>query len=411
MKSNPSEEKSGSPGTKILMAVVCLAVLTYFGIQLYRYFADPLVTALAYTYQVEVTISATGYLVRDEQVLTGDDKGLLQLECAEGARVAVGGTVAQIYADQASLDRQQQIRDLQDKLDQLEFAEDAASGDEVSLKLDSQIVENLLTMRQALAADRLDVAQSSVSELKTLVLKRDFTYTDKDDVKKQIEDLTAQLQSLQAQSATSVKTIQAPASGIYSAVVDGYESVLTPDSLENLTPSALSSLQPSGESSDLGKLILGDNWYFAAVLTSAQAKELTKGRSETLRFAKGVDIDLNVTVQSISDEEKDRAVVVFRGNTYLPQLTLLRRQSADIVRSTLTGIRIPKEAVKVNGEGQTGVYCVVGMVARFKPVTVIWSGDDFALAQANTDSDVTRLRAGDRVIIAAAGLEDGKVIN
>jgi len=124
-----------------------------------------------------------------------------------------------------------------------------------------------------------------------------------------------------------------------------------------------------------------------------------------------VDIDLNVTVQSISDEEKDRAVVVFRGNTYLPQLTLLRRQSADIVRSTLTGIRIPKEAVKVNGEGQTGVYCVVGMVARFKPVTVIWSGDDFALAQANTDSDVTRLRAGDRVIIAAAGLEDGKVIN
>lgn len=411
MKSNPPEGKSGSPGTKILMAVVCLAVLSYFGVGLYRYFADPLVTSLAYTYQVEDTISSTGYLVRDEQVLTGGDKGLLRLECTEGARVAVGGTVAQIYADQASLDRQQQIDDLQARLEQLKFAEDAASGSEVSLKLDNQITENLMTMRRALAADRLDVAQSSVAQLKSLVLKRDFTYTNKDDVNGQIEDLTAQIKSLQAKAVSSVKTIQAPASGIYSAVVDGYESVLTPDSLAGLTPSALSSLQPSGESSDLGKLILGDNWYYAASLPTTQAAELTEGGTETLRFAKGVDVDLKVTVQSISDAENGKVVVVFRGNTYLSELTLLRRQSADIIRSTVTGIRVPKEALKVNGQGQTGIYCVVGMVARFKPVTVVWSGDDFALVRADTSSDLTRLRPGDQVIIAAAGLEDGKVIN
>jgi len=411
MKSNSPERKSGSPGTKILMAVVCLAVLSYFGVGLYRYFADPLITSVAYTYQVEDTISSTGYLIRDEQVLTGGDKGLLRLECAEGARVSVGGTVAQVYADQASLDRQQQIADLQTRVDQLKFAEDAASGSEVSLKLDNQITTSLMTMRRALAADRLDVAQSSVSQLKSLVLKRDFTYTDKDDVKGQIEDLTAQIKSLQTKSASSVRTIQAPASGIYSAVVDGYESVLTPDSLAGLTPSALSSLQPSGESSDLGKLILGDNWYYATVLTTAQAAELTVGGTETLRFAKGVDVDLKVTVQSISDAENGKVVAVFRGDTYLPELTLLRRQSADIVRSTVAGIRVPKEALKVNGQGQTGIYCVVGMVAHFKPVTVVWSGDDFALVRADTDSDLTRLRSGDQVIIAAAGLEDGKVIS
>ena len=67
---------------------------------------------------------------------------------------------------------------------------------------------------------------------------------------------------------------------------------------------------------------------------------------------------------------------------------------------------------------ETGVYCVVGMEARFKPVNVLYSGDDFALVRSTLDAaeEVTetqeklRLRAGDEVIITAYDLYDGKVI-
>ena len=40
--------KNSSLGTKILMAVICLTVLAYFGIQGYRYFANPLTTTLGF---------------------------------------------------------------------------------------------------------------------------------------------------------------------------------------------------------------------------------------------------------------------------------------------------------------------------------------------------------------------------
>lgn len=406
-----SKKKNGSPGTKALTALICLAVLTYFGIQVYDSCADPLISAVAYTYQVENTISVTGFVVRDELVLEDSGGGLLRLTRSEGERVSAGGKVAQIYSDQTSLDRQAEIDKLQTQLDQLNYASEAASASEVALQLDSQIAEKLVAMRQAVASDRLDTAADSVVNLEALVLRRDYTYTDAEELKAQTADIQSQLNTLNAQSAGSSRTVTAPRAGLYSAVVDGYESVLTPDAVDTLTPSGLSSLQPSGTSSDLGKLVLGDTWYFVTSLSAADAKKFTKGTSETLRFAKGVDRDLSVTVQSVGAEENGRVAVVFRGRTYLALLTLLRQQSADIVLSSVSGIRVPQQAIRVADDGITGVYCIVGVEARFKPVKVLWSADDeYALVRALGTGE-TALRPGDEVILSAGGLTDGAVVS
>jgi len=123
-----------------------------------------------------------------------------------------------------------------------------------------------------------------------------------------------------------------------------------------------------------------------------------------------VDRDLGVTVQSVSAEENGRVAVVFRGHTYLALLTLLRQQSADIVRSSVSGIRVPQEAIRVDENGSAGVYCIVGVEARFKPVTVLWSSDDYALVRAQGTGE-TMLRPGDEVILSAGGLTDGAVVS
>ena len=49
--------KQRALGTKILLAVITLGVVAYFGIQALRYFADPLATTAAYTYQVDRSVS------------------------------------------------------------------------------------------------------------------------------------------------------------------------------------------------------------------------------------------------------------------------------------------------------------------------------------------------------------------
>lgn len=404
-------KRGASPGTKALTALICLAVLAYFGVNIYQAWADPLLTAVAYAYRVEDAVSVTGFVVRQELVLPDAGGGLLRLTRWEGERVPAGGQVARVYSDQASLDRQMEIDKLQTRLDQLNYASEAASASEAAIQLDSQIWETLLSLRRDLAADRLDAASGGVTELEALVLRREYTYTDAEELKAQTAELESRLKGLKAQAAGSSRAVTAPRSGLYSAVVDGYETVLTPELLDGLTPSGLSGLRPVAVSEGVGKLVLGDAWYFAVSLSAAEAKALTPGATETLRFAKGVERDLSVVVQSVSPPENGRVAVVFRGRTYLSQVTLLRRQSADVVLSSHSGIRVPRQAIRVDENGDAGVYCAVGVKARFKPVTVLWSGDEeYALVRPLGEKE-TALRAGDEVILSAGGLQDGAVVS
>ena len=422
-----------SLGTKLLLAFVTLGVLAYFAVQAVRYFGDPLTTTLAYRYQVETATDLTGYVVREEAVLPDDGGGQRQLQRTEGERVSAGGLVALVYADQASVERQEEIRSLETQIEQLQYAREAALGAEVSQRLDVQILQNMVDYRAAVTADRLDRAEDWGAELRSLVLKRDYTASDTTDVSARIAELQAQVDSLQAQAGASVRRVTAPQAGLYSAVVDGYEAVLTPESLETLTPGKLDRLEPdeaARSASSVGKLVLGDTWYYAANLDEGEAALLQDSTGLKLRFAKGVSQDLDVELVFVSEPEGGRVTAVFRGDTYLSELTLLRQQSAKVIRRTTEGIRVPIESVRlreetVTGEdgtettvSQTGVYCVVGMEARFKPVDVLYSGEEFALVRSTLDraEDVTaaqeqiRIRPGDQVIVTAYDLYDGKVL-
>ena len=418
--------KKRALGTKVLMAVITLALLAYFGMQGLRYFQDPFSTTLAYHYAVEESLSLSGYVVRQEQVLPDESSGLLQLVREEGERVSAGGVVAAVFADQASLDLQTEIADLTSRIEQLQYAQEAELGVEVTQRLDTQINQGILSYQASLAAGRFQDAEEQGSTLRSQILKRDFSVSGSEDLTVQLQELQSQLQTLESQAAGSVRRITAPVSGLYSAVVDGYEEVLTPDSLEDLTPSALKSLTADETAqSRVGKLILGEDWYYAAVMTAQEAQELEDADGELLlRFAQGVDTDLPVTLEYVSAEENGQAVVVLRGDLYLSELTLLREQSAQIIISGVEGIRIPREALRIVTETEeledgsveettvTGVYCVSGREAEFKPVTVLYSNESFALVEPDVASnqELLRLRPGDEVIVTAKDLYDGKVL-
>ena len=283
--SPPRESRTLS---RVALGALCLLVLVYFGLQLRDYLVDPFSTAAAAYTKVEETVSANGWLIRAEQVLPGEGSGLLRLTRQEGERVSQGGTVAKVYADQASLDRQTELDRLDERIEQLRYAAEESLSGVASLRLDSQIQDSLLSLRRAVEGGALAQAESEISQLRSLVLKRDYSRGDGTDAAAELAELQAQRKTLAAQGANSVRTLTAPKSGIYSAVVDGYETVLAPESLDTLTPSALSALTAdSAVSSNVGKLITSDRWYYAAALPDDDAAGVEEGQSVTLRFAKG----------------------------------------------------------------------------------------------------------------------------
>ena len=222
-----------------------------------------------------------------------------------------------------------------------------------------------------------------------------------------MESELAQLES----SLSGAVRVTAKASGTYSAVCDGYETVLTPGLLEGLTPSGLSAVRAATDHGSMGKLIYGDTWYYAVNLPLEQAQTLKTMGSVNIRLAKGFEQTIRMRVERVSAEENGQAAVVLSCRKYLAQTTLLRHQAADAVLHTYEGLRIPSNALRVSEEGVTGVYCVDGENASFRPVELLYQGENYALVKpAEGVSDTRTLRAGDEVIATAGKLFDGKVI-
>ena len=135
-----------------------------------------------------------------------------------------------------------------------------------------------------------------------------------------------------------------------------------------------------------------------------------------------MDRDLPVTLENVGPRENGQVVAVFRGDSYLQELTLLRQQRAQVIYGSAEGIRVPKEAIRAERsatggedgerttETATGVYSVVGLTARFKPVDILYSGEGFVLVRSASDKDNLLLRSGEEIIVTARGLYDGKIL-
>ena len=401
--------KKTSPLMRILPFAVLAAVLIYFAVQLYNYLSDPVTTTLVTEGQAEDTIALNGWLVRDEEVLPAQSGTLSRVQ-QEGQRVGVGQVLAMVYANDSALQTVSQIETLELQLQQLQFALTSYLDPDAALKLDTSITGNILTLRQSLTGGDYTAAESDIAQLKAAVLKRDHPYTSQEEIQTEIKSVEGQISSLKA-SLSGAAAVTAKAAGTYSAVCDGYETVLTTTFLETVTPGALARLQPAGEQSSMGKLIYGDSWYYVVTLTEEQAAYLKGQGSVTLRFAKGFDQNIRMQVEAVSEPENGQAAVTLSCRRYLAQTTLLRHQAADVILRTYEGLRVPSNALRVSEEGVTGVYCLDGVTASFRPVAVLYQGQGYALVRpADGTSDTRTLRVGDEVIATAGQLHDGKVI-
>lgn len=395
---------------RFLSIALLAAIALYFAAQGYFALTDPFTTTLVYQSSAEDTIDVSGWLVRDEEVLSGES-GTVRHEVSEGERVGKGQTVATVYSGSDALDTVQQIEAKELQLQQLQFALSSYLNPDTTLKLDGSITESLLSIRRSLSGGDYDDAADQTAQLKAAILKRSHTYSSGEEIEADIATVQGELSALRS-SLSGARTVTAEHSGTYSAACDGYESLLTPEFLQSVTPAQLEGL-PSGQTggSSLGKLIIGEKWSYTAVITAEQAQQLEKGDWLTLRFSKGAQQDIDAQVTYLSAAEDGKQAVVLTCREYLAQTSQLRHQAAQLVLRSYEGLRIPTNALRMSEDNQLGVYCVVGKVASFKPVSMVYRGDGYSLVQsASPSQDVSVLRPGDEVIVTSSKLSGGQIV-
>ena len=322
------------------------------------------------------------------------------------------------------------------EITQLRYAIGQGGGVNSVAEIDQGIFQTLVDLRGSSAQNDYSALEDRVLEIKGGVLRREYSYgaeLTEEDLTNRLSELTAEYSALQSQTYNAVTQITAPQAGTFSALVDGYETLVSPETALQFTPSGLRELMdmsPSGEDSAAGKLILSKDWYFAAVVTQEEGERLDAlpvpngqdSAAVTLRFASDFTQDIPAKVVQVSEAEDGQAVVVLSANRYLEQTTLLRRQTAEIIFDSQSGLRVPKAAVRIQTSTQTdketgetteinttGVYTVVAGQMEFKPVNILAEGSDFYVVQPAQENSRS-LRSGDEIVVQGTGLYDGKLV-
>ena len=292
--------KTGSLATKLMLAAVLLTVLVYFGVNAASYFMDPFTTTLVYDYVSENAVSVSGYVVRQEEILTGGSGDLVYFSRGEGEKVSKGGTVALVYQSAQSLQDANTLRSLEEQLDQLTYAQSLASGASTTARLDEEVVSSLIAFRGAMATDNLSSAEEPGDTLRSAILKRSFAFSGTETLEATISSLQQQITTLTASAGAGTTAITAPSSGLFSSMVDGYESVLLPENLAGMTPADYRAIAPQAVSNACGKMIYGTSWSFVTVMRTEDMGKMAEGDTVSLRFQNGLNRDITMTVSSIS---------------------------------------------------------------------------------------------------------------
>ena len=418
--------KQGKSVITFAMAAIAVALVIYFGFYVAKVFSEPYTTALAYTYTSNDSAEAVGILVRQETVLPAQT-GIVDVTRSEGEKVGVGQSVAQVYRDSQAQTNQADLEALADQIQLLEYSSDGGGVDSAA-KLDENILQAVTALHAASGVGDYNQLEDQVRTLKSTVLKRGYVYGNglgSEELTQKLNDLKSQYAALKQQTSSSTSSVRAPQSGVFSTLVDGYETAVTPQTVFQLTPSSLSALlagQGKEAGGGVGKLITSTRWYFASALPVSVAERLKEGSTATLRFSGDFDQDIDMRVDQIGEAEGDKSVVVFSTDRYLSQTTLLRQQTAELIFNSWSGLRIPKQALRMEKSTYTdketgqevqnnrlGVYALLGGRAEFKTVEVVTEGDDYYVVRSTTDES-DALRAGDEVIVRATELYDGQLL-
>ena len=401
--------KQGKRYTTVIGLIFLAAIIAYFGYNVASSLSEPLTTSTVIEYEAGAGCYTTGFVVRDESLITSS-YDITVITCAEGAHVSANEAVATGYLTDGAQQRQSRIQSLQEQLEQLQYAWNTSSSLADQAALDEEISSNLLSMAKFTARRDMNSAQDLSPELKGLVLRRSADTADTQAIETQLETVRDELTRLQSQAASDTRDITVSQAGTYSGVADGYESVLTPEKLTTMSAQDYNALEPEAvPEGTIGKLIRGSTWYYVTTLPASELKNVKEGSTVSVLFARDVYNQIDMTVERVGSNEAGYRLLVLSCDRYMQNVTLLRQQSADVVFNAYQGLRVPKDAVRVSDDGQTGVYILEGAAARWKPITILHDNGESYVVELDKSS-TANLWPGDEVIIHAKNLYDGKVV-
>lgn len=404
---------------RFLAAAAAIIIIIFFAAQMYNLAGKTYETQTVYEQTFLETEQTEMFVIRNEASLSVSAVGVTVPLAENAERVSKGSTIAAIFPSEAAAENYVEISSLTKKLEtyqkidsQLRLAQ--VDMDKLSSEIDSAF-ESLLDA--AYENDFSNLGEDKLSFDEKLSRKQ-ISLDENVDCSAKIAELQSKIAALNS-SSTPCEIVTAEYSGYYVSREDGYENLISASEIDSLTPEklkeAMASEKKEVSAGSIGKIIDGYNWYIASFLDISKAVNFKVGESVDLILDESSNETVSTEVYSVQNISEKESMIIFKCKLMNEKLASLRKVSGKIVLNQYTGLKVTRDAVRLDENGNAGVFIRRGNIVNFRSLNIIYSNEDFVIASkpsadSATELDYTHLKLYDEVIVSGKELKDGMVI-
>lgn len=404
---------------KVLSAFAAVIIVIYFAAELYNISAKTYDTQTAYEQTVLETLDAEMFIIRDETILSTTSSGVTVPLAENGERVSKGSAIAAVFASEEAAKNYVRLQSLNEQLKAYQKIDGQLSVANIDLdRLTEEIDSDFISIIDSAYSNDFSSLSDDKLSFSEKLSRRQILLGQPVDCSATIARLQSEIAAMSS-SSTPSQIISAESSGYFVSKEDGFENIISIDDIDSLTPEMLEEAMNSDKkepaAGSIGKLIDGYNWYIAAVVDSSEAVAFTGKTNVRLIFGDSDEDSVSTYLHSVKAVDKDKSLVVFRCNIMNKQVAALRKINGKIVVSEFTGLKVSRDAIRLDENGNEGVYVRRGNIVNFRSVNIIYSEDAFVIASApapesGKELEHTHLKLYDEIIISGKELKDGMVI-
>lgn len=403
---------------RILRNGVLVLFIVIFVSSVYNFRNRDSSTEVALEAEAVASREVKGIFVRDEEVISYSGSGVLSYCVADGGKLGSGTVIANVYSSESQITLNSQIESLEKQLSILKKIQNPGTLESAQ---PTTLSESIRAGYRSMVAyrDMKDYTELS-SAMEGLIVQLSTYQIVTDEVENfdpQIAEIEAELAKLRMSAAEPVEVKRSPRSAYFVSYSDGYEGVLTSDSLETLTIKQINSVSDSREDDPrvVGKLIDGYGWYFVGIVDNS-GLEYSAGDQVKLRFESSAET-FDAEIADIRNEgDQKQSIIILWCSQFNYDLVQHRAGTVEIIKGDYKGLKVPREAIRFadvqtgspDSEGgittvsQKGVYVLKGEQVEFKKIDVIYEGGDYVLSAVHS-SDPEYLALYDDIMIEGAG--------
>ena len=397
--------------SNVLIISVIVLIVLFVVIQFYKVTHIELKTQTATISTVYDKVSSEALFIRDESVVEKSPSGVTVACFQDGDKINVKGNVAMQFSSSKAAANYSKYAELTKQIKYYQTLEAQTVGQSADLEtINEDIEQKVINYADGLAKNQIG---DTAEDLDSVLVRRQLIIGEDVNLLSIIENLRDQRNNYQSYSKPD-RYIKTDKSGVFSSYTDGYENLIDYSKVEETTidgfKSALKAVDKAQNvSNNIGKLVTSYTWYIQTLVSADTVKNLENG--DYVNIVLKDDTSKSFKAEIVNGAEialgQKETLLVLKLNEMDADIAKLRKAEIEIRRNNYEGIKVPSEALHVL-DGKKGVYVLIASQVKFREVNVIYSDDDYVLAEYD-ESNEKSIHLYDKIITQGKDLKDGKV--